>query len=40
MFLVFEVNPQKKFSSGFGSDSALKTKDAQMFFKLVFLKTY
>ena len=39
-FLVFEENPQKKFSSCFSFDSALKTIDAQMFFWSVFLKTH
>ena len=38
-FLVFEENPPKKCSFCFGFDSALKTIDAQMFFRSEFLKT-
>ena len=39
-FLVFEEKPPKKFSSGFSSDLALQTINAQMFFWRVFLKSH
>ena len=39
-FWVFEEKQQTFFSSCFGFDSALKTKDAQMFFWSLFLKTH
>ena len=41
MFLVFEEKPPKQIlTSCFGSDSALKTTDAQMLFWSVFLKMH
>ena len=40
VFWVFEEKPPKICFFCFGFDSALKTIDAQMFFKSVFLKTH